>query len=340
MYPSGHVPQFLTFHTSPQKLPVMPRQRLFRRSPVRPLGKGDRRAVHGVILAPVLEFLADAPAHLETPVRRHRDIAAIEQLVNIAAEQKAVADFVRAALAVGADMGRFQGRQRPLAGDGAAAIVGIGDGNAERSLPEARRDERGLAVTGLAQARRIILGRRYPEFAQSVSLLDCLPQAHPFHLVGVVFLAHDDVARPVRRYRNPLLAGKEKRAFQDSATDTKVILVAARIAAVVGDAVLHLGQRACAVLDAERVPRKRYRENGSMREDAAADDKIMRAVQLEQEQLAGHQRAEIRSATGLPEIDLVEVLLGPEELEPRVIGYPYVQTDQGLSFIRFKARSP
>jgi len=44
-----------------------------------------------VIISPVLELLSDAPADLETVLRRDRHVAGIEQLVDVGRKENAVA---------------------------------------------------------------------------------------------------------------------------------------------------------------------------------------------------------------------------------------------------------
>jgi hypothetical protein len=62
-----------------------------------------------------------------------------------------------------------------------------------------------------------------------------------------------------------------------------------------------------AVLGTERVPSHGQGHIGGMAEHATADDIVVRAVQLEEEQLAGRERAEALAAAWLPEIHLVRL---------------------------------
>jgi hypothetical protein len=63
-------------------------------------------AVQSVVVVSVLELLLDPAADLEPHLRRHRDIAAIEEAVNVAPEQKSVRDVMRAALGIGVNVRR------------------------------------------------------------------------------------------------------------------------------------------------------------------------------------------------------------------------------------------
>lgn len=65
-------------------------------------------------------------------------------------------------LGVRQDVGSFEDGQGGLAGDAAAALVGVGDDDLEAALPEARADEGGLAVAlafGLDDEREVVLAR-------------------------------------------------------------------------------------------------------------------------------------------------------------------------------------
>jgi hypothetical protein len=52
-------------------------------------------------------------------------------------------------------------------------------------------------------------------------------------------------------------------------------------------------------------------------EEAAADDEVVGAVELEEERLAGGEGLEGPAAAGLPEVELVEVGAGGEEAVAR-----------------------
>ena len=72
-----------------------------------------------------------------------RDVAAVEEFVEVGAEEEAVVDRVRFDVGEVADVGGLEDRQGALAGDGAAALVGVEDGNAEAVLPWRGRTRRG-----------------------------------------------------------------------------------------------------------------------------------------------------------------------------------------------------
>src|SRR5258708_25296192 len=92
--------------------------------------------------------------------------------------------------------------------------------------------------------------------------------------------------------------------------------------AVLVDALAHLLQRACAVRDAERSPGEDEGQDRRVREYSAANDEVLRAVQLEEEQLARLEHAENAVPAGLPEVHFVEVRLRSEQLVPVAVGDP------------------
>jgi hypothetical protein len=55
----------------------------------------DLPTVERVVVTPVLELFANAPTDLEVKAGRHGHIASIEQAVNVASQEEAVARFWR-----------------------------------------------------------------------------------------------------------------------------------------------------------------------------------------------------------------------------------------------------
>src|SRR5579883_2746654 len=106
-------------------------------------------AVHRVVMTAILEVVFEPPADLEATLIADRDIAKVEQAMNVGPEQKAVRDVVRAAVCVRPDMGGIQDRQGPLAGDRAAALVYIRHRDAECPLAKPRANQCRLAVSDL-----------------------------------------------------------------------------------------------------------------------------------------------------------------------------------------------
>lgn len=78
-----------------------------------------------VVVATVIELLFDAAADFDMHGRGDRDVAFVEQGVEIAAEEKAISDEVLAAFGVGLDVRGIERGEGALVGHGAAALVGI-----------------------------------------------------------------------------------------------------------------------------------------------------------------------------------------------------------------------
>lgn len=106
-------------------------------------GEADGGTVVAVVVAAIFEFLLDAAADFDMHIRGDGDVAFVEQGVEIAAEEQAIADEVLAAFGVGLDMGGVEGGEGFLAGHGAAALVGVRNQHAEGALAQAWKGEDG-----------------------------------------------------------------------------------------------------------------------------------------------------------------------------------------------------
>ena len=151
------------------------------------------------------------------------------------------------------------------------------------------------------------------------AVVDCLPQRQTLGIARVVGLERDDVRRPARRHGDPVAFLEEERLGQDAATDLEIASVARVGPAIAGDARPHLLRRARTIGFAERLPGERAGQRVGIGKYAAADDHVARRMKLEQEQLAGLERAEARCRRR-PEIDLAQVRLLAKHLEPVAIG--------------------
>jgi len=80
--------------------------------PVRLLCPNGRNAnyppIKVVIDEAVVELITDSRANAESEIRVNRDVALIEQAVNVAAKEDAIGHLVRSVLAVRADVGRLK----------------------------------------------------------------------------------------------------------------------------------------------------------------------------------------------------------------------------------------
>ena len=78
-----------------------------------------------------MELLVNPPTHLEMSILGHRQIAAVEERVEIAPEQDAVVDAVRTELGIRTNVGRLEHGKNPFTRDCAAPPVRIGDEHPE-----------------------------------------------------------------------------------------------------------------------------------------------------------------------------------------------------------------
>src|SRR6056297_2123263 len=101
----------------------------------------ERFAMVTVIISPIFEFLLDPPTDLDSALWRDGDVPGVEQPVQVGAEQQAIFGAVGPGFGIGLDVGGFQGGQGALAGDGAAAGVGVGDQRAECALAKAAANQ-------------------------------------------------------------------------------------------------------------------------------------------------------------------------------------------------------
>src|SRR5260221_10848573 len=98
--------------------------------------QGDAGPVQRIIVAAVLEFLADASAHFEPMIFRHSYIASVKQAVDVSTHQYPVRCGMLATFGIRPDMRCLQRWHRPLASYRASSVVEIGNQQAEHSLPE------------------------------------------------------------------------------------------------------------------------------------------------------------------------------------------------------------
>ncbi len=124
----------------------MPTQRSRVGALVRRRRRTDRLPVQFVVVPAVFELLADPPADLKSQVRRDGHVAGVKQAMDVSTKQEAVAGLMGAPVSVRPDMGRLEGRQGPLLGDGAFAVVEVRDEDPEGPLAEAGADELGRTV--------------------------------------------------------------------------------------------------------------------------------------------------------------------------------------------------
>src|SRR5690606_21878483 len=194
-------------------------------------GRGLRQpqlgALELVVDPPVVELVGEAGANAEAVVGGGRDVAAVEQPVDVGAEKEPVREVVWAASSVGDDVGGLQRRERVLACDGAFP-VGPLHGEAEGALTEAGADdlldpvarsgvrgteERGLpGLAGVADD-----GEAGTE--GSGALKARLPDAMALPSRGVVPLPCDGVVGPIGGAGDPEVVREEDGAGEEVAAD-------------------------------------------------------------------------------------------------------------------------
>lgn len=81
--------------------------------------------MQGIVIPTVLEFITDSLADFYSEVGCKRDVPPVQQTMEVGAEKHSIADVVGATLLEGADVSRFQDRERPLSGHFTAAFIGV-----------------------------------------------------------------------------------------------------------------------------------------------------------------------------------------------------------------------
>lgn len=120
---------------------VVPFEKLRRRSGHLIKGQNcERLAIQRIVMAAVVELFADPAADLDLIVERHREVALIEEIMEIGAEQQAIVHFVRTTFSIRLDVASREGRKRPLSCDGTPAGVGVCDLDSECTLTKPRLD--------------------------------------------------------------------------------------------------------------------------------------------------------------------------------------------------------
>lgn len=93
-------------------------------------------ALHGEVLLAVLELLAEAAARPKLVGGRDRDVASVEERVDIRAEQETIRYEVLASLTHGADVGGLENRKRLFLRYGAASLIRVHHEQPKGPLPQ------------------------------------------------------------------------------------------------------------------------------------------------------------------------------------------------------------
>src|SRR5688572_32325603 len=90
------------------------------------------------------------------------------------------------------------------------------------------------------------------------------------------------------------------------------------------DAFAHLFECGRAVLGTECLPGSLGVNQGCVRKEAPSHDEVVGRVQFEEQRLADGQQLKKTPSTRLPEVDLIQVRPGAEEVVPVVVGNRHV----------------
>lgn len=166
------------------------------------------RAFELVISAAVVVLFVEEAADFEAEFGGDGDEAAVEELVDVGAEEEAVGYFVDAAMGEGDDVGGVKGGEGVLVGHRALLVDGLED-VAEASLTQAGFDDRLLTISGALLHDAEIEAGRLRKWERFGPFEARLPEAVPFTARKIVALATDDVLAPIARRIEPQVARKE-----------------------------------------------------------------------------------------------------------------------------------
>jgi len=114
----------------------VPLEELQVRPSIGSLGKPDPVAGEWVIRLAVLEVLFELVADEEAVVWSDGDVAAVEEPMDVGAEEKPVVDTMLTSLADRANVRSLEDRESLLLRYRAAAFIGVGDNDPKASLAE------------------------------------------------------------------------------------------------------------------------------------------------------------------------------------------------------------
>ena len=89
-----------------------------------------------VVVSAIFEFSADTSTDFNTVIQSHREVALIEQIMEIGAQEDSVARKMRSKLAVRLDVRCLQRGQSLLPSDRASPIVDVCDCDSKGTLPQ------------------------------------------------------------------------------------------------------------------------------------------------------------------------------------------------------------
>ena len=234
-------------------------------------------AVEWIIRPAVFEFFFEAAADLDLVFGRDRNIAAVEETMEIAPKEQAVVDGMRPAFVKGLDVCGFESRQGMFLCYRACTMVGIGNHDPESPLAEARANEHLFSIS--SQILHPLLGHHIARQLRQ-PYLDLFPKRFPGFLGGGVVLSLLDRRPPIRRNRDPFRAVKEEGLRQKDAADHEIVAAAKTFPAALDNQGPQIAERPCAVLDIESLPGQADRKSRLLEEIAPAGDMVEWAAEF------------------------------------------------------------
>lgn len=290
----------------------MPLQSRAARPPSRISRHPDPLPIKWHVWLPIVEIVLEPAAHEETAIGGDGHVSLVKEAVDVGPQEEAVVELVLASHPHGEDVGGVQDRERLLSRDGASALVVVRDQDPERPLAQPWADEDRVPIHHLR-----LRGHLIPDPGELEPLAHLGPEALRRRRVRLEGLSLDDVEAELLRDRDPLALVEEERLAEEDAADLGVEVH--RRSPVLLEAAPHLLQGPYPVHRAEGLPGQGVGEEGGVDEEAAAGDEVFGGVELEEEQLARLQSPEDRLASRLPEVDLLDAGLAPQEAEPVVV---------------------
>jgi len=271
----------------------------------------------GIIRPTVFEFFFQAAADFDLIFRSNRNVAAVEEAMEIAPKEEAVVHCMRSRLIEGLDVGGFEGGQRMLLRDRAGTVISIRDHDPEGPLAEARSDEHFFSISSLLIDP--LLGNHITR-QLSQPHLNPFPEGFPRFLGGRVVLSLLDRGLPIGRNRNPFRAVKKEWLCQEDAADREIVAAIRAFSTALCDQGPHLAEGLRSVLDVESLPGQADRKRCLLEEIPPADNIVERAVELEKERFSRLKDPEgLGASARLPEIHLVDSREARDDIEPIVV---------------------
>src|SRR5688572_13351849 len=198
---------------------IVPSQKVDARRVTRRGGNGHRGPVERIVRSAVSIVLLEPRTDLEPVLRCNRDVALIEEPVQVGPKQNAIADIVGTMLRVRLDVRSLQSGQRMLLCDRTRPRVRIHHGDTEDSLAKPWLNQlwRAVAKRILANEEWLSDGRHHIGCPRSRETF--FPDASALSDGQVVPLVPQVLRGPIAGARNPFIRPEERRLREQNATD-------------------------------------------------------------------------------------------------------------------------